>query len=99
MENKTWELVEAPRNKHVVKSKWVYKLKEGARDGAVIYKARLVAKRYTQKKGVDYNEVFALVAKYSSIRLCAFFAMFGLILDQMDVVTAFFMGNLMKIST
>ena len=73
----------------------MYKLKEGARDGAVIYKARLVAKGYTQKKGVDYNEVFAPVAKYSSIRmLCAFVAMFGLILDQMDVVTAFLYGKL-----
>ena len=44
---------------------------------------------------MDYNEVFAPVAKYSSIRLiCAMVAMYGLLLDQMDVVTAFLYGSL-----
>ncbi len=48
-----------------------------------------------QHNGVDYNEVFSLVAKYSTIRLLmAFVAMFGLILDQMDVVTEFLYGLL-----
>ena len=44
---------------------------------------------------MDYNEVFASVAKYSSIRLiCTLVAMYGLLLDQMDVVTAFLYGSL-----
>jgi hypothetical protein len=55
-----------------------------------LHKARLVAKRYTQEKCVDYNEVFSSVAKLSTIWLiCALVAIFGLILDQMDVVTTF----------
>ena len=44
---------------------------------------------------MDYNEVFAPVAMYSSIRLiCAIITIFGLLLDQMDVVTTFLYGNL-----
>ena len=99
MDNKTWELVKLPEGKKVVDSKWIYKIKDGAGDGAdKIYKARLVAKGFTQQKGVDYNEVFAPVAKYSSIRLlCVLVTLFGLVLDQMDVVTAFLYGLLDEI--
>ncbi len=86
--NKTWELVKAPKDQQVIDSKWVYKLKDNPGDETKkIFKARLVAKGFTQKKGVDYNEVFSPIAKYSTIRLlCALVALFGLILDQMDVV-------------
>src|SRR5450759_4137764 len=60
-----------------------------------IFKARFVAKGYTQEKCVDYNEVYSPVAKYATIRLlCVLIALFGLILDQMDVVTAFLYGAL-----
>ncbi|CAM6109629.1 unnamed protein product [Calypogeia fissa] len=94
--NKTWELVEAPKDQQVIDSKWMYKLKDNPGDKTKkIFKARLVAKGFTQKKGVDYNEVFSPVAKYSTIRLlCALVALFGLILNQMDVVTAFSYGLL-----
>ena len=55
----------------------------------------MVAKGFTQRKGVDYNKVFSQMAKYSTVRLLlAFVSMFGLILDQMDVVTAFLYGLL-----
>ncbi len=60
-----------------------------------IYKARLVANGFTQEKGVDYYEMYALVAKYVTIWLvCVLVALFGLELDQIDVVSAFFCGNL-----
>ncbi|KAH9770959.1 hypothetical protein KPL71_012540 [Citrus sinensis] len=59
------------------------------------YKARLAAKGFTQKHGVDFNEVFSLVVKYSSIRvLLAITAFNDLELDQMDVKTAFLHGSL-----
>jgi len=96
IDNKTWKLVKLPQNQQVVDSKWVYKLKDSPTDGVSrIFKARLVAKGFTQEKGVDYNEVYSPVAKYATIRLlCVLVALFGLILDQMDVVTAFLYGSL-----
>jgi len=95
-DNKTWELLELPKGKQAVASKWVYKIKDGPTSAAEkIYKARLVAKGFTQEKGVDYNEVFSPVAKYSTIRLlCSLVALFDLELDQMDVITAFLYGTL-----
>ena len=59
------------------------------------YKARLVAKHYTQIPGIDYNEVFSLVVKHSSIRtLLSIVAMHDLELEQLDVKTAFLHGEL-----
>lgn len=64
-----------------------------------IFKIRLVAKDFHTKKCVNCNKVFSLVAKYITIRLvCAFVAIFSLIIDEMNVVTVFFM-NLKKNST
>ncbi|CAM6099455.1 unnamed protein product [Calypogeia fissa] len=54
-DNKTWELVDLPKDKQIVDSKWVYKKKDGATEQeGKIFKARLVAKGFTQRKGVDY---------------------------------------------
>ena len=59
------------------------------------YKARLVAKSYAQREGIDYDEVFSLVVKHPSIRiLLALVAQFGLILEQLDVKTAFLHSEL-----
>ncbi|KAL2624407.1 hypothetical protein R1flu_008652 [Riccia fluitans] len=62
-DNKTWKLVELPKGKQVIACKWVYKRKEGSGMGKKIFKAKLVAKGFTQQKGVDYSEVFAPIAK------------------------------------
>ena len=57
------------------------------------YKVRLVAKRYTQKEGNDYNKIFSSVVKHTSIRmLLAIVVQFNLELKQMDVKTAFLHG-------
>ncbi|KAH9780178.1 hypothetical protein KPL71_007988 [Citrus sinensis] len=94
--NRTWILVKKPQDKRLVGCKWIYKIKEGTVDGEPPrYKARLVAKWFTQKHGVDFNKVFSPVVKYSSIRiLLAIIALNDLELDQMDVKTAFLHGNL-----
>ncbi|OAE22219.1 hypothetical protein AXG93_412s1080 [Marchantia polymorpha subsp. ruderalis] len=96
IDNKTWELVDIPTNQMLIDSKWVYKLKDNlGGDEAKIFKARLMARDFTEEKCVDYNEVFSPVAKYATIRLvCALAAMFDFVMDQMDVVTAFFYGYL-----
>ena len=67
-----------------------------SQDGKIIrYKVRLVAKSYTQKEGIDYNEVFSLVVKHSSNQiLLALAAQYDLELNQLNAKTAFFYENL-----
>jgi hypothetical protein len=98
-DNGTWMLQDDSQSQPIIDCCWVYKLKDDLKkEDKNLYKARLVANRYTQEKGVGYNEMFSLVAKLSTFRLiCALVAIFGLVLDQMDVVTAFFYGALEEI--
>jgi hypothetical protein len=66
--NHTWDLVDLPLGKSVVGCKWIYKIKTCS-DGIVDrYKARLVARGFTQEYGVDYEETFASVARISFVR-------------------------------
>lgn len=93
--NKTWDLVELLESKKVVGCKWVYKLKKGADDTVLKYKAKLVAKGFSQKAGIDFHEIFSPVVKLVSIRiLLALVALYDLELEQLDVKTAFLHGDL-----
>jgi hypothetical protein len=68
MKNDVWGIVPRPKEKSVVTSKWVYKIKHAV-DGSVDkYKTRFVARGFSQKEGEEYDKTFALVAKYTSIR-------------------------------
>ena len=94
-EHDTWELVDLPTNANVVGCKWVYKTKRKANGEVDRHKARLVAQGYSQEEGIDYNEVFAPVAKYKSIRtVLAIANQLDLEVHQMDVVSAFLNGDL-----
>jgi hypothetical protein len=79
-----------PVGKSVVTSMWLYKIKHAADGSVEKYKARFVARGFSQKEGVDYEETFVPVARYSSIRevLSIAFEM-GWSIHQMDVKTAF----------
>jgi hypothetical protein len=68
MKNDVWEVVSTPEGKSVVTSKWIYKLKHATNDSNEKYKARFVARGFSQVEGVDYDETFASVARYTSIR-------------------------------
>lgn len=95
LENETWILKEPPVGRKIIKCKWVYNKKRGTEGNIVKYKARVVAKGYSQEDGIYYNEAFAPVARYSSIRLLLGIAtQYNLNIRQMDAVTAFLNGKL-----
>ena len=95
MENDTWDLVELPEGRTAVGCKWVFKVKYNGEGKAVRFKSRLVAKGYSQKHGIDFEETFSPVVRFSSVRtLLALAVQKNMIVHRMDVVTAFFNGNL-----
>lgn len=65
--NGVWKNVGRPNGKNVIKSKWVFKRKHDASGNFTKYKARLVARGFTQKHGVDYNETFSPVVRHSTM--------------------------------
>ncbi|GJS79435.1 ribonuclease H-like domain-containing protein [Tanacetum coccineum] len=92
---KVWTLVDLPNGKRAIGTKWVYRNKKDERGIIVRNKARLVAQGYTQEEGIDYDEVFALVARIEAIRLFLAYASFmRFIVYQMDVKSAFLYGTI-----
>ncbi|GJQ94516.1 ribonuclease H-like domain-containing protein [Tanacetum coccineum] len=92
---KVWTLVDLPKGKRAIGTKWVYRNKKYERGIVVRNKARLIAQGYTKEEGIDYDEVFAPVARIEAIRLFLSYASFmGLIMYQMDVKSAFLYGTI-----
>ena len=69
MKKNVWEVVPRPEEKSIVSSKWIYKIKHATDGGIEKYKARFVARGFSQKEGIDYEETFAPVSRYTSIRM------------------------------
>jgi hypothetical protein len=93
--HQTWTLVDLPKGRNLVGCKWVFKTKRDASGEIDRFKARLVAQGYSQEHGIDYDEVFAPVAKYKSIRsVLAIANQYNLEIHQMDVKSAFLNGKL-----
>ena len=93
MKNDVWDIVLRPEGKSVVTSKWIYKIKHAAESSIEKYKARFVARGFSQKEGIDYEETFAPVARYTSIRsVLALAAVMKWKIHQMDAKTAFLNG-------
>ena len=94
--NRTWDLIDRPEKAKLIGCRWLFKLKPGipgVEDER--YKGRLVAKGYSQREGVNYNEIFSLVVKHVSIKLMlSIMVSLELKLEQMDVKTAFLHGSL-----
>jgi hypothetical protein len=95
--NGVWDLVEIPDGAKRVGCKWVYKTKYDSKGKVERFKARLVAKCFTQRKGIDYTETFSPVSKKDSFQIVmVLVAHYDLELHQMDVKTAFLNGGLQE---
>ncbi|GJS77921.1 putative ribonuclease H-like domain-containing protein [Tanacetum coccineum] len=95
---KVWILVDLPYGKKAIGTKWVYRNKKDERGVVVRNKARLVAQGHRQEEGIDYDEVFAPVARIEAIRIFLAFASYmGFIVYQMDVKSAFLYGKIDEI--
>ncbi|KAK4380832.1 Copia protein [Sesamum angolense] len=91
--NQVWTLVNPSKSVRPVGCKWVYKHKLGAEGEVTAFKARPVAKGYTQQHGIDFEQIYSLVAMAKSIRiLLAIAAWYDYEIWQMDVKTAFLNG-------
>lgn len=94
-ENETWVLEKLPQGKKAIPCKWVYKIKSNPDGSVEKYKARLVIKGFSQRKGEDYDQTFSPVAKSGTIRaLISIAASENMSLTQFDVSTAFLYGKL-----
>ncbi|GKA45527.1 putative ribonuclease H-like domain-containing protein [Tanacetum coccineum] len=90
-----WTLVDLPNRKKAIGTKWVFRNKNDERGIVIRNKARLVAQGCTQKEGIDYDEVFAPVARIEAIRLFLAYASFkDFVVYQMDVKSVFLYGKI-----
>ena len=93
MKNDVWDVVPRPEGKYVVTSKWIYEIKHAVDGSIKKYKARFVARGFSQKEGIDYEETCVPIARYTSIRLVlALAAVMKWKIYQMDVKTGFLNG-------
>jgi len=94
-ENATWILVPRPEEKRILSNRWIFKTKINQKGEIEKFKARLVVRGHTQREGIDYQETFAPVARFDSIRtLLAAAVNEELYVHQMDVVLAYVQGEL-----
>ncbi|GJS78124.1 putative reverse transcriptase, RNA-dependent DNA polymerase [Tanacetum coccineum] len=92
-----WTLVDLLYDKRDIRTKWVYKNKKDERGIVIRNKARQVTQGYTQEEGINYDEVFAPIARIEAIRLFLAYASFkDFVVYQMDVKSAFLYGKIEK---
>jgi Reverse transcriptase (RNA-dependent DNA polymerase)/gag-polypeptide of LTR copia-type/GAG-pre-integrase domain/Integrase core domain len=93
--NGTWDIVPLPPDRKAIGSKWVFKVKRNADGSVERYKARVVAKGFSQRPGVDYTEVFSPTFRMASIRtIIALAARHDYHLHSIDISSAFLNGDL-----
>lgn len=95
---KTWDVVTRPPGRNIIKTKWVFRTKYKS-DGSIDKrKARMVAKGFNQEEGIDYQDIFAPVVRYDTVRfLLSLAAAKKMTLKQVDVVGAFLYGDLEEV--
>nr|GFA34845.1 hypothetical protein [Tanacetum cinerariifolium] len=94
---KVWRLVPRPEGKTIIKTKWIFKNKKDESNLVIRNKASLVVVGYSQQEYIDYDEMFALVARIEAIRLFLEYAAHkDFTVFQMDVNIAFLNGILIE---
>jgi hypothetical protein len=96
-ENGSWTLTDLPPGRKAIGLKWVFKVKKDELRAVVRHKARLVVKGYAQCQGIDFEEVYAPIARMEVVRLLlALAAEEGWQVHRMDVKAAFLNGDLQE---
>jgi hypothetical protein len=94
LKNDVWEVVPRPQGNSVVTSKWIYKVKHAADGNVEKFKARLVARGFSEKEGIDYDQIFSPISRYTSIRIIISLALvLNWELHQNDIKTVFLNGE------
>ena len=94
-ENETWELVDSPLGCRSISLKWVYKVKQDEHSAIIKHKARLIARSFVQREGINFEEVFVLVKRIESIQLLlALAAAKDWCVHYLDIKLAFLNGEL-----
>jgi hypothetical protein len=95
MKNDVWDIVSRPQGNFVVTSKWIYKIKHIV-DGSIDRQnMRFVARGFSQVEGIDYEETFSPLARYTFIHMIISPATYmGWRVHQMDVKTTFLNGEI-----
>ena len=92
--NQTWELVKLPPNFRPITSKWIFKVKRDENNNISRYKARLVARGFDQRPGIDYHETFAPVCRGEAFRcLMAIASKRKYYINHLDIKTAYLNGD------
>ena len=93
MKNDVWDVIPRPQGKYILTSKWIYKIKHAADGSIEKYNARFMAHGFSQKEGIDYEETFAPIARYTSIiSVLSLDVVMKWKIHQMDFKTAFMNG-------
>ena len=96
--NQTWTLVDSPPGRKTIRCDWIYKAKKNEHGAVYRLKSRLLAKRHSQKPGIDYNDSFAPARDKGILRFTLSFALhLGYKLFQLDIDTVYLYGNLKEI--
>ena len=91
--NNVWTLVSRPKSYPIIGTKWIYRNKLDENGNIIRNKARLVAKGYNQEEKIDFDEIFAPIARLEAVRLLLTYACFmNFKLFQMDVKSVFLNG-------
>ena len=91
----TWELADLPKDRKPISCRWVFALKRNASGEIVKYKARLVARGFSQEYGINYKETFAPVIRLDALRvILALAAIHGWDMQQLDIKGAYLNGEL-----
>ncbi len=95
IENGTWSIVSCPEGRIPIKSRWTFDIKPGLHGEPQRFKARFVAKGYSQRPGIDFCETYASVVSHDTLRiLLSIIAADNLEVTQIDIKTAFLYGHL-----